>query len=105
MSMMDIINSGNSFPVFKFCKDNGIKCSWDFSKKDQTEWTEIYLDDDLFMQIQSTATVEQFIELIQTLKKDFTDKCENIKGEDFWFVVNGKRYFNKFMNLYGHLFE
>lgn len=102
---MDILNTGNDFPIYKFCKDNGIQCSWDFSKKDQTMWTEIHINDELLIQIESTATVEQFIKLIQLLKVDYNDKCGSIEGEDFWFVINGKRFFNIFMRKHGHLFE
>jgi hypothetical protein len=100
-----ILNGGKSFPVLVFCEENNIKCTWDFSKSDGAEWTEIFIDDTLVMQFQSTTTVKQFIEAIQRTEKDFNDKCSDTEGDDFWFVIDKKKYFDAFIKKHGHLFK
>jgi hypothetical protein len=100
-----LLNGGKSFPVLAFCKENGIECTWDFSNSDNTDWTEIFIDNILVMQIQSTTTVKQFIEVIQRIEKDFNDKCSDVEGDDFWFVIDNKKYFDAFIKKYGYLFN
>jgi hypothetical protein len=104
MNIEEII-AGKDFPIYKFCKEKDIECAWDFSKSDNASWTEIYIDNKLVMQFQNTTTVKQFIEVIQRLKKDFNDKCLDIDGDDFWFVVEKKKYFVEFINEHYQLFE
>jgi hypothetical protein len=100
----ELLERGKNFEVYKYCKEHDIECSWDFSKADNTSWTDIYIDNKLVMQFQNTTTVNQFIEVVKRMKKDYNDKCIDIEGEDFWFVVERKKYFDKFLEEHNHLF-
>ncbi len=86
------------FDVFKFCKEKGIECSWDFSKCDNKYWTEVFVDGDMVFQIDASATVQQFIELVEELQSDFKSECKDISGDDFRFVVDkDEKIFRKFV--------
>jgi len=94
-----IIDTNKSYPVFQFCKKNKIDCTWDFSRKDSTAWTEVLVDGNLVMQIEHTATVDQFKTAIKILSKDFKAKnFTKIPGDDFWFAMGTKENFDKFVD-------
>ena len=92
--------------VYDFCKDNSIKYGHDWNHDEGLSWTEIYVDDHIVFQIGNNCKQEQFIELVLSLERDFSNKKKvNIPGEDFWFAVGTKDVFNKFLKKHGHLFH
>ncbi len=94
------------FSVFQFCKKNGIKCSWDFNRRDGVEWTEIYLDNDMVFQVDKNCKIEQFIELVLFLNDHWNKKNKSdVSGDDFWFAVTSKIVFNKFFKKHEDVFR
>lgn len=95
------------FPVFQFCKENGIKCSWDFSKSDGAQWTEIMNNDgSLVMQFSDNTPVDVFKKLVQAFMKDYgTKEIENIGDDDMWWAIKDKNKFIKFIEEHKEVFS
>lgn len=95
------------FPIFKFCEENNIKCSWDFSKKDGAEWTEIYTNDgENVFQFSDNTTVNVFIDIIKAYMKEYgTKDVENIGDDTMWWAVYSKVAFDKFIEQHKELFN
>ena len=96
-----------SFPVFQFCKKNGVKCSWDFSKSDGAHWTEVMNNDgSRVMQFSDNMPVDDFKKLIQAYIKEYgTKEVAKIGGDDTWWAVYNKKSFTKFVEEHKELFE
>ena len=105
MKHEEILEKDKNYDVYKFCKENNIECSWDFSRRDATSWTEIYIDGDSIFQFEHSTTKKQFFDVVNKLKINFKDKCNDIEGDDFWWVVSGKKLFTKFINKHEGVFK
>ena len=88
--------------VFAFCKKNKISVSWDFNRRLGVVWNEIYMDDELLMQIDQGITLKQFLRVIKKLNKDFdSNDFPHKPGEKkFDFTCKDKELFNKFVKKY-----
>jgi hypothetical protein len=87
-------------PVYKFCTENNIKLTWDFSKGDSCFWNEIMLGDKLIMQIEQKATLRQFLAIVKILHNDFNATIFPDDGGDFWFTPTKKDVFMEFCDVH-----
>ena len=102
----EILEKDKNFEVYKFCKKYNIECSWDFSKKDGTKWSEVFIDGRMVFQFEHTTTEKQFIEVINLFTENFKNEAtEKIDGDDFWFAVGDEYTFTKFLNKHGSVFK
>ena len=104
MKRDEIVMNDKNFEVFKFCKSNGIDCSWDFDNS--TKWTEIYINGKRCFQFEHSTTVEQFIGAIKLLSEniDPNDICEKVGGEDFFWSIENKRRIKSFIKKHSNVF-
>lgn len=98
------------YEVYKFCKDNGIECSWDFEGGSGKKYTEIYIDNNLLFQLDYRMTLVQFFQIIKILSNNYEPSDEDLKSipdsENIWFVAHEHFYFfNEFMCKYSELFK
>jgi hypothetical protein len=105
--MINPLQTEVDFPVFQFCKKNGIKCSWDFARSDGAQWTEIMNNDgNLEMQFSDNISVDVFKKLVQTFIKEYGSKeIENIGDSTMWWSIYSKKRFIKFVEEHKELFE
>jgi hypothetical protein len=105
--MINFLQTEVDFPVFKFCRENGIKCTWDFSKSDGAKWTEVLTDDEKpVFQFSDNMPVNIFIDLIKAFIKEYgTKEIENIGDDNTWWTVYNEINFNKFIEQHKNLFE
>lgn len=98
---MEKFLENQKYQVFTFCKENGIPCYTDFSKKDNTAWTEIQIDGRVVFQFEDITTVKHFLEVIRLFKIKWNNpNVDKIEGEDFWFAVGEKETFDMFLDKY-----
>jgi hypothetical protein len=90
--------------IQNFCKRNSIECTWDFSKRDKTEWSEVLYNGELVLQVDSNCTEKQFLELCNYLNDDFTNGGDKVSGNDFWFVTSDEKTFKDFYLHYKNVF-
>ena len=105
LTVIDSTKSKKRGSIYKFCKKNKIDVTWDFNHN-VTTWYEILVDGNLILQIENTATVDQFKTLIGMLNNNFRMRAKyDIPGDDFWFAVSSKPTFNKFIKKHGEIFN
>jgi len=105
--MINPLQTEVDFPVFQFCRKNGIKCSWDFDKHDGAQWTEVYNNDDLMvMQVSDNMPVDVFKQLMRAYIKEYgTKEIEKIGDDNMWWAIYDKKSFTKFVKEHKELFE
>ena len=103
--IIDEILKEKDYEVYKFCKENKIECSTDFSRRDQTSWTDIYVDGEIVFQFEHSTTKNQLLKVVELLTINFKDRCDEIDGDDFWWVVSNKKIFTKFINKHKAVFK
>lgn len=104
MSLLLALTKDPGYPVFKFCKENGIECTHDFNTRLGISWTEVYHGDELVLQVDSKATVEDFLRIVWALYEDFS--TEHIDDDtDVWVAANNKRAFKKLVKKYHNIFK
>jgi len=91
--------------VFLFCKENGIECGYDWNNS-IGKWTEVYLEEELVMQLDYSTTKEQFIEVVQKLRQQFqSDGIMDLSGEDIWIACEDEELLNQFEEKHHAIFR
>lgn len=105
---MYIDRNNNNDEVQKFCKENNIEYSWDWNRKNGV-WNEILFDGKILMQINQGITLNQFLNVINILSKDFYAKDFPDDGIEFEVcMIQDKEYeklFAKFIERYADVFK
>jgi len=100
MSLVSIKNK--KFNIQNFCDINNVECTREFDFNGH--WTEIYVDGYSVFQIDGSTSSERFIELVRYLNTNWIDSNIDNEFPDFWFTVNDRELFDKFIAYYNSVF-
>jgi len=93
----NVLFGEKNFPVYEFCKENNIDCTWDLD--DDTTWTEIYFNDVEIFQFEWFTTVEQFIGVMNHFHNgtNLDDICGIVGGKDFFWSFENEPLCKEFI--------